>query len=255
MLRAFGSTSPLQQLQEAIKAAQIPVLSYDSSVSEQAIEVEVYRKVFAGIVGNECPEPAGAFVAALAIANLTGERNIQRSLNTQPGSFIVHGRMLLPHPRLLRVYWNVTAHGAVALTANLASALDRSGIAFRLKVLLDTSVRRRDAAVLYIPTELWTDAAPSIALTYDQLSGGQMLGQETPLFCKRLKPGLAVAEDPMNGLSFGMHRSRLLARAICSTHSLSQDHITEALRLQFAEEGLSMDKPYLNRGSTDGYEF
>jgi len=59
-------------------------------------------------------------------------------------------------------------------------------------------------------------------------------------------------------LSFGLHRSGLVARALARNYLA--DHAEEeqqwsGLSAEFAREGLSIDRPYLNAASCDVYEF
>jgi len=83
------------------------------------------------------------------------------------------------------------------------------------------------------------------------------LKSETPLFTKRIAPGFALAEDPGNGESFGMHRCRIVAEAIWQAYSEGSQ--TEEARLEevtkrFVSYGLTLDRPYLNPRSDDQYD-
>jgi HopA1 effector protein family len=67
---------------------------------------------------------------------------------------------------------------------------------------------------------------------------------------------LGLAEDPGDGQSFGMHRAALLARAAVRAHELGCTSAPERAAVvseTFDEQGLDVDRPYLNAGSTDHY--
>jgi hypothetical protein len=84
------------------------------------------------------------------------------------------------------------------------------------------------------------------------------LKAETPLFSKPLAHGLGLAEDPKTGENFGTSRCRLLAEAVCKAHERGLDSAEarwNEVIAAFAAAGLSLDRPHLNPGSTDRYEF
>ena len=64
----------------------------------------------------------------------------------------------------------------------------------------------------------------------------------------RLSPGLAFAEDPGGGASFGAHRCLLLAEAVVAAAERGL-HTTEGrleiVRERFSEAGTTLDAPYL----------
>ena len=68
-----------------------------------------------------------------------------------------------------------------------------------------------------------------------------------------LAPGLAFAEDPGGGESFGAHRCLLLAEAAVTAAERGlgapEDRL-EVVRERFAEAGTTLDAPYL--GSSPG---
>lgn len=168
------------------------------------------------------------------------------------------GAKHLPGTKWLRLYWNVSPRGAIVLTEAATTILNQLMISFRLKVLLDTSVRRRDAAVLYLPISLWSSAETVIETVCRRLDGTDDIQSDTPLFTKRICPGVGLAEDPMTGLSFGMHRSGLVAKSLLRSylrgHSDELKQWTD-LNGEFSENGLSLAYAYLNAGSHDIYRF
>jgi len=182
----------------------------------------------------------------------------KEQLGISPGFYLAHGSLELD-PRhesgIVRVYWNTSPAAAVTLMASLTGALNDRGLAFRLKVIAHPDCfTRRDAAVLYLRADDFDTAAPALARAR-ALAAGE-IGAAVPAFTKPLAPGVALAENPSEGTSFGWHRCGLLAEAIIDGHERRLrtverriDHVAEC----FADAGLSLDAPYLNPGATDRY--
>jgi len=72
---------------------------------------------------------------------------------------------------------------------------------------------------------------------------GALMRADTPPLCLPLRPGIAVAQYPDNGMSFGEHRCHLLALALAACagqNSSSLDTIAEV----FAAHGVDPSAPY-----------
>ncbi|HEX8052300.1 MAG TPA: lanthionine synthetase LanC family protein [Thermoleophilaceae bacterium] len=177
-----------------------------------------------------------------------------------PGYFAVIGREAWDAPDepagMVRLYWHVREQAAAALLATVQSALDGARVPFKLKVLRSPAAyRRADAAVLYVPRHRFEEARGPLRGVYAELAG--RLRPSVPLFTKRLAPGLALAEDPGLGESFGQHRCRLVARALWRAHEDGHRDAASkraAIAAAFAEAGLDPARPHLAPGSEDGYE-
>ncbi|KJC35603.1 hypothetical protein UP09_30715 [Bradyrhizobium sp. LTSP885] len=184
----------------------------------------------------------------------------RESLLSQPGFYFAFGETLADQQEdfgVVRFYWNTTVQGAPRLVGAIAAALNRFAVPFRFKCLrLPSQYDRTDAAVLYVARRhhrIITLLAPEI-----HAAVRQELKPATPLFSKPLADGLGFAEDPRTGESFGMHRCRLMAEAVCRAHQ--RGHEAGEVRLReiaeaFAAAGLSLERPYLNIGSADPYDF
>jgi type III HopA1-like effector protein len=178
----------------------------------------------------------------------------------QPGFYFAFGEALADQQEdfsIVRLYWNVTVGGAAQLLGGVTGALNRFAIPFRFKCLsLPDQFDRTDAAILYVAKRHYRVAATLLADVYQAVRPS--LKAATPLFSKPLADGLGLAEDPKTGESFGMNRCRLLAEAVCKTHDRGLDAAEARLSevaATFATAGLSLDRPYLNGGSVDHYEF
>lgn len=178
----------------------------------------------------------------------------------QPGFYFAFGEAQageVDNFSLARLYWNVRAEGAAALMRSVTRGLNRFQVPFRLKSLTNSAFyTRNDAAVLYVDKRFFRVTARVLAGVYEELR--QHLRPDAPLFTKPLADGLALAEEPYTGESFGMQRCRILAEGILSAHArgLRDDGPRlEEVERRFAAYGLRLDAPHLNPRSIDQYEF
>ncbi|MFE0019874.1 T3SS effector HopA1 family protein [Amycolatopsis sp. NPDC059021] len=146
----------------------------------------------------------------------------------------------------LRVYVHLTdpAKAAAPWQAVLGS-LERAGIGYQAKVLTRAAeYPRRDAMVVYLPAEE-ADAARLVA---DAVRGLPGIGEATSLFAEEIAPGVAQAWEPidtrfgLSGLSFGLHRSRVLAKALLD----GGEHPEAAVYQAFVAAGINPRNPALN---------
>lgn len=218
---------------------------------------EIYKNFFCCMKRVRLAAPIESLMSALSAANAGAGTWPKESFTAQPGWYLAFGRPAPADTRWLRLYWNVNPSGAISLTGIATDILNRLAIPFRLKVLLDTSIARRDAAVLYVPLAAWPAAAQDfMGPACTRLASSRNIEAGTPLFTKTLRPGVGLAEDPQTGLSFGMHRSGLVARSLAKSYLAghSDEKQWPDLSAEFAREGLSIDRPYLNPGSAGVYE-
>jgi hypothetical protein len=155
--------------------------------------------------------------------------------------------------RLLdRMYLDLRPEGAVPFVREATGRLNRAGLPFVAKVVDDPGgFDRRDAAVLAVERR---DRARALVIA-DELRAAlaPFLDHGAPAMTLPLAPGLAFAEDPGGGESFGAHRCLLLADAAVTAAERGLDAAAERLevvRERFAEAGTTLDAPYL--GSSPG---
>jgi len=181
----------------------------------------------------------------------------RESATLQPGFYYVFGEGAWEDEApLLRLYWNVSPAGVPALTATLAATLNRWGVPFRYKCLSRRSLYpRTDSAVLYAARRSW----PLLRELAEQVHRARAaeLGNDTPLFARRLARGLALAEDPGTGDSFGMHRCRLVAEGLWTAWRAGRRGTRErlaAVRDAFSRAGVSLDRPWMSAASPHRYD-
>jgi hypothetical protein len=172
----------------------------------------------------------------------------------QPGFFHIGGAEDLalsggtPDTATLRFYWNCSLAGSVALVQTLTSRLSEVQRPYHFKIVDDPQhFRRADNTVLYVGAADLDVFRPVVVETHEEV--GHTLRPETPLFTKPLGRGLGFAQDPGDGQSFGMHRSRLVAEGLWDAYRLgrttARGRLSAVLR-RFGDEGVPADAPHLS---------
>jgi hypothetical protein len=200
---------------------------------------------------------SGVFLAPGATVRVYVPRE---SVAVQPAYYFAFGETFPDSSDELstvRFYWNVSAEGAAELLRILSAELNRWQVPFRFKTGVHPAMlSRRDSAVLYVPRR----CAP---FTHELLAGpleriGPSLRADVPVFTLRLARGLAFAEDPGTQESFGMSRCRMLAQGLWGAYLEGVRNLEErfaAVERHFRSEGIALERPWLNPGSTDDLAF
>lgn len=159
----------------------------------------------------------------------------------------------------VRIYFNLSAEGAVAVMGNLTQQLNQIDIPFAFKALYNPDdYKRYDSAVLYFDRNYYQDIRQVLQKVYtDERSHFQ---PEIPLFTKFLAPGLAVAEEPDYKFaaveSFGMNRCQIVANGLIEARQQGNESTEcrmNAIFQQFSLLGIDWQRPYLNANSEDIY--
>jgi len=181
-------------------------------------------------------------------------------LNTSPGFYMALSDKALIEKdarSLVRFYWNLSVEGAVRFIRDTTTTLNQANLPFKLKVLNDPNLfMRSDTVVLYIRGSDYAAASEILSTIYPVVSSS--LRQRTPVFTKQLARGLGLAEDPGQEESFGGHRCRILAEGMIRAYEQCKKSLDERLQIVedcFAEAGITLEKPFLNPGSSDCYHF
>lgn len=180
------------------------------------------------------------------------------SWQRQPGFYFAFGETpadVFDDVQTVRLYFHATGGVAPELVRHLTAALNRYRVPFQLKTLAHPAqYTRTDPTVLYVARRHAPCVLDLVAGFPDAVLGG--LRPDVPLFAKRLRDGIGVAEEPGTGESFGMHRCRLVAEAVVEAWQQGTQEVRARLamtRARFESYGLDLDRPYLNAGSTDFY--
>jgi hypothetical protein len=172
------------------------------------------------------------------------------SASAQPGFFHISGSRDhgMSETGTVRFYWNCSLAASVPIVRQLTTRLAALDVPFHFKIVDDPQLfMRADNTVLYVPTDVVADVLPAVVATYGEL--GRYLRSRVPLFTRELAPGLAVAEDPGNGDSFGMHRSRLVAEGLWDAsrarRTTARGRLTAVVK-RFVREGVDPERPHLS---------
>ncbi|HEX3463315.1 MAG TPA: T3SS effector HopA1 family protein [Candidatus Elarobacter sp.] len=216
----------------------------------------------------EAPLPSGedpaVFAAALRAANAVRQRfengiAVPREMTTgEGGHYVVLGRAIREarSGRQVRFYWNLAAEGAATFVRELSARFERARIPFQAKVPVHPQgYARTDTGVLYLDDADVAASSDAIAAVYRAVGGA--VRAEVPLFALPIVPGLAFAESPQNGDSFGMHRCALIAEGLVRAHTrgVSGEERLAVMREPLAEYGLDFARLAFNPHSRYPYRF
>jgi hypothetical protein len=206
---------------------------------------------------QDCLVPRGTPVAPGLPVSLRFPNEL---LNLSPGYYLVLSDQPFSQrdsSPLVRWYWNLTAAGAVPFLRQATARLNEAGLPFKLKVVNDSRrFTRCDSGVLYTLKSDRKAVAEVLAEVYANVANG--LRRQTPVFTKQLAPGVGLAEDPVQRESFGQHRCGLLADGMIRAYERGKRSLQDRLAVvieRFAEDGISLETPFLNPGSDDDYAF
>ncbi|WP_193200061.1 T3SS effector HopA1 family protein [Nostoc sp. MG11] len=170
------------------------------------------------------------------------------------------------HAGIVRIYFNLTPDGAVAVMADLTRRLNDISLPFSFKALYNPSIYgRHDSAVLYFEKSNYEVVRPILEAVYIEMRCIRRalpthFQPQVPLFTKWLAPGLALAEEPDHKFaeleSFGMNRCLIVANALLE--AWQQGDNSAAGRMSrifnhFSLLGLDLQRSYLNANSEDIY--
>ncbi len=162
-------------------------------------------------------------------------------------------------PEIVRVYFNLSPEGAVAVMGAITRQLNEIGIPFTFKVLYNPSdYGRYDSGVLYFGRSNYEAVRQLLRSVYAQARSH--FRAETPLFTKLLAPGLALAEEPNQKFatveSFGMNRCQIVANGLLEARQKSDESPESRMAFilqHFSLLGIDLKYPYLNANSEDIY--
>jgi hypothetical protein len=159
------------------------------------------------------------------------------------------------HPKLVRFYWHLTSEISARFINGVTHLLNTSNIPFRVKVVSNPAMYlRADAGVLYLKDISFDKVVGPLKKLYGDISSG--LRASVPMFTKMLAPGLALAEDPGNGESFGQVRCKLVAQALWNSYvrgAKNADERAAEILLEFRSQRIDPALPFLRSGSIDRY--
>lgn len=159
----------------------------------------------------------------------------------------------------VRVYFNLTPEGAVAVMGSLTRWLNEKAIPFNFKVLYNPKdYGRYDSGVLYFDKSDYEIVRQVLHTVYRKNESHFL--PEFPLFTMQLAPGLALAEEPDCKFaaqeSFGINRCQIVANGLLEAwhqgDNSPEGGMTSILQ-QFSLLEIDLQRAYLNAKSEDVY--
>jgi hypothetical protein len=163
------------------------------------------------------------------------------------------------HPVTVRIYFNLTPEGAVAVMGSLTRWLNEKAIPFSFKVLYNPKdYGRNDSGVLYFDKSDYEAVRQVLQTLYKE--NESHFQSEVPLFTMQLAPGLGLAEEPDRKFvaqeSFGMNRCQIVANGLLEAWHQGDDspkgRMTSIFQ-QFSLLGIDWQRAYLNASSENIY--
>ncbi|MCP3672549.1 MAG: hypothetical protein GY814_19375 [Gammaproteobacteria bacterium] len=180
------------------------------------------------------------------------------STNQQPGFWLTYSTTwaYALHP-IVRLYWNTGPEGAVRLSTLVSEKLP-DDVPHSLKLPVESiGYQRADTAVLYLEGNYFEQLRNKLKEIHAELK--LYLHPEIPAFTKKLEPGLALAEDPLEETeSFGLHRCRLIAEGLMLEKVTDWDDFTtmrNTIKRHLMGVGIDLARPYLNPGAVNDYQW
>lgn len=220
-----------------------------------------------GVVGSDSPDEALALLGGVRVrvpwdlVTMVGPETAEVRVPSvlpkrSPGFLLVHGSggHSLRDQEILRLYFSVPEHTrAPGVWGRLLTLLEESGIGYQAKVLSSrSSYPRHDAIVVYLGQSSW----PAVPDLVEGMAGTEGLGDGGSLYAARLAPGIGWAWEPdgsqvdRNNLSFGQHRSRIIAEALIRAQENDSDREDEVARA-LADGGVPPEGPHRSYRSPD----
>lgn len=147
-----------------------------------------------------------------------------------------------PRTALVRLYLNAGPCGIGHAIERLISRFGDEQIAFRMKCPANVAgFGRADALTVYLERDAWRRHEPMVRSWAEELE--PVLRPGRPALTRPIAFGVAFAEDPDGGQSFGQHRCNILASAIVERWHRPGDrpaHLASAL----VDAGIAADEPW-----------
>jgi hypothetical protein len=163
------------------------------------------------------------------------------------------------YPQTVRVYFNLTPEGAIAVMESLTRELNQIKIPFTFKVLYNPSdYGRYDSGVLYFKKSNYQAIRQVLRNVYEE--NQSHFRAEIPLFTKLLASGIALAEEPdfkfAKFESFGMNRCQIVANGLLEARNKGDESLQSrmaSIYQHFSLLGIDWQHAYLNANSEDIY--
>lgn len=152
---------------------------------------------------------------------------------------------------LARCYLHLLPETAPEVFARIVRGLDAAGLPFTAKVLNDPlAFGRPDSAVVYVAREQIRTVLEVVLA--ERRRDSTAFGSSVPAFTRRVLRGVAVADDPGPGTSFGQHRCCAVASGIVAAGPVAGPaERLAAVRRALTDEGLDLSALHLAPGRAE----
>jgi hypothetical protein len=155
-----------------------------------------------------------------------------------------------PAPLEVRLYWHYDPDHVEALVGAVTAALEDSGASYSMKCPSHEQLFGRvDAGVIYMSVAAWLHVKPALKRAHAR--GAAWLGDAVPPCTLRLGRGVAVAQDPQTGESFGQSRAGAVADGIIdavAAGATSRQGLEASILAAMGHRGISLARPYRAEG-------
>jgi HopA1 effector protein family len=204
-------------------------------------------------------QPTAHTAVGETVAIRLPSNRVQNGFYMAIGNAGSHDRRNPDAQNLVRVYFNFTPEGAVAVMGSLTQQLNDISLPFSFKVLYNpANYGRYDSGVLYFDKSNYEAVKPVLEAVY--VEHQSHFQPEVPLFTKQLALGLGLAEEPDRTFaeqeSFGMNRCQIVANGLLEALRQGDDSPTgriAAILQHFSLLEIDWQHPYLNANSDDIY--
>jgi hypothetical protein len=183
------------------------------------------------------------------------QADVREDFTSQPGYYYALGETPSDRPEdqeTARLYLNISPARAAQWMRLVTENLNKYRVPFQFKVLrYPVAYTRVDTGVLYLPRR---HAGFAAGLLTGLARTHQGLRAETPVFTRRVAHGIAIADNPPGGESFGMTRMRLVAEGLINAWHWKGDDVRAQVRevaARFVCSELKLREPWLNPHNTD----
>jgi hypothetical protein len=155
-----------------------------------------------------------------------------------------------PANGMLRMYWNVSPADVAPLVRGITTVLEDAQLPYTMKCpSAPTLFGRCDGFVVYLTSDGWSTVKSGLREVHEKLAA--RLAEPTPPLTLRLGRGVALAQDPGNGRSFGETMSWAVAEgvlAVLADGSSAGEDSLAVMVPRLAAAGIDIDRPYLCGG-------
>jgi len=156
-----------------------------------------------------------------------------------------------PGPPMLRIYWNCRFEPVAEVVRAVTAVLEDKELPYMLKCPSDAALFGRcDSMVLYVSADVWNAAREGLRAAHQRVA--KRLCPDVPRLALRLGPGVAIAEDPADGRSFGESRSRAVADGVIHvllSGVVDTEEVLETMAARLIAHDICPARPYLRSGS------